>query len=150
MVFDLENLFEKSSDFVKYSLEPYPSYFHYYDWKNAEIEADANIKTEKYRVWNVIERVENNQKETNRIIKDRKTERFYNDFINLPDNVQKKITNKIFPLLFTDPKYSAINAKKVKKLPGKWRIKIDMYYNFTFEIIQGCLILRCIGPIERT
>ncbi|MGR3319535.1 MAG: hypothetical protein ACUZ8O_13785 [Candidatus Anammoxibacter sp.] len=150
MVFDLENLFEKSSDFVKYSLEPYPSYFHYYDWKNAEKEADENIKSEKYNVWNVTERVENDQKETKRIIKDRKTERFYNDFINLPDNVQKMITDKIFPLLFTDPKYSFTKAKKVKDQPGRWRIKIDIYYSFTFDVSQGYIILRCIGPIERT
>ena len=149
MVFDLEELFERSSDFVKYSLEPYPSYFHYYDWKKAEIEADGNIKSEKYSAWNVAAKLQDNKKESNRIIKDRKTARFYNDFSNLPDNVQKKITNKIFPLLFTDPKYSATKAIKVKDVPGRWQIKIDMYYYFTFEISQGCIILRCIGPIER-
>ncbi|MGR3178529.1 MAG: hypothetical protein ACUZ8E_10775 [Candidatus Anammoxibacter sp.] len=150
MVFDLEDLFEQSSDFVKYSLEPYPSYFHYYDWKNAEIEADENIKSEKYNVWNVTAKPQDNQEESNRIIKDRKTERFYRDFVNLPDNVQKRITDKIFPLLFTDPKYSAVNARKVKDQPGRWRIKIDMYYSFTFDVSQGYIILRCIGPIERT
>ncbi|MGR3220771.1 MAG: hypothetical protein ACUZ8H_13285, partial [Candidatus Anammoxibacter sp.] len=114
MVFDLENLLEKSSDFIKYSLEPYPSYFHYYDWKNAEIEADENIRSEKYSVWNVPERVQDDQKKPNRIIKDRKTIRFYNDFINLPDNVQKKITDEIFPLLFTDPGNRDIKSTRIK------------------------------------
>lgn len=39
----LENLLEKASDFMKYSLEPYPPYFQTYDWKGAEKEADESI-----------------------------------------------------------------------------------------------------------
>ena len=113
MVFDLEDIFDKSANFLKYSLAPYPSYFQYYDWKNAETEADENIKSEKYSVWNVTARPKDNQKEPDRIIKNRKTERFYNDFVNLTDNVQERIKYKIFPLLFTEHKNHDVKAKKV-------------------------------------
>ncbi|MGR3218325.1 MAG: hypothetical protein ACUZ8H_00725, partial [Candidatus Anammoxibacter sp.] len=82
--------------------------------------------------------------------KDRKTIRFYNDFINLPDNVQKKITDEIFPLLFTDPGNRDIKSTRIKNLQKRWRIKIDMYYTFTFDVNQGYVTLRCIGPIDQT
>ena len=72
MLFDLNDFFEKSTNFLKYGLEPYPPYFLTYEWANAEKEADENIKSEKYSACNLPEKQQNGLKETNIIIKSKK------------------------------------------------------------------------------
>lgn len=149
MFFDLENLFDKSGDYVKYSLDPYPPYFLSYDWVEAEKEADNNIMDEQYVECSSIESLKNNQEIAKILINNRSTKRFDKDFKNLPENAKLKLTQKIFPILLTNPKAKQINAKRVTGQDARWHIKIDFYYTFSFGIIDRCIFLRCVGPIVR-
>ena len=58
MFFDLENLLEKTSNFMKYSLEPYPPYFQAYDWKSAEKEVDEAINSENVIISNSVTEIQ--------------------------------------------------------------------------------------------
>lgn len=143
MLFNLEDMFEKSSNIMKYGFEPYPNYFLTYDWASAEKEADNNIQNNKLSSVHI-------QAESTLQVKCNKTERFDKDLKVLPDTVREKIDNKILPLLLTDPKNHKIKAKRVKGHSVRWKINIDMYYTFSFETVNNSINLRCIGPIERS
>lgn len=149
MDFNLEGLFNNSADFVKYSMAPYPPYFQQYDWIIAEEDADNNIKDERFFINSPDKGADNSSPSHNLMIQSKKTERYNNDFVNLPENVRERLINKVLPRLLTDPKNPKIKAKKVKNTEIRWAIKIDLYYSFTFDVANNSIVLRCVGPVNR-
>ncbi len=146
MVFNFEDLFNKSAQFINYSLQPFPPYFLSYSWGDAEKEADENIRMEKFGESESITKLIDGAKTDSIRFKNTRTARFERDFRNIPDDVREKLIKSVLPLFLTDPESSDISAKKVAKVDNRWFVNIDFYYKFTFEINNKRIILRCLGP----
>lgn len=74
----------------------------------------------------------------------RKFQKGYND---LPLEIQKK-TDKQLKYLAEDMKHPSLHVKKMQGFKNIWEARVDIYYRFTFEIVQDTIFLRVIGNHE--
>lgn len=72
------------------------------------------------------------------------TKNFVRKYRKLPSKIQH-LTDKQLELLISDPKHPSLNIKKMKDPRDIWRGKITDSHRFTFQIKEGCYILRNIG-----
>lgn len=73
-----------------------------------------------------------------------RTEKFKKDYKKLPDRV-KKLAEKQFVFLLSNPKHPSLNIKKMHDSRNIWEARITDSYRFTFQIVKDSYILRKIG-----
>ena len=73
-----------------------------------------------------------------------RTEKFKKDYKKLPDRV-KKLAEKQFVFLLSNPKHPSLNIKKMQDSRSIWEARITDSYRFTFQIVKDSYILRKIG-----
>lgn len=69
---------------------------------------------------------------------------FKKQYKRLPQNIQRKFTKKL-QILLDNYKHPSLRTHKMGGT-DKYEARIDLHYRFTFEISNGSLLLRNIGP----
>jgi len=74
----------------------------------------------------------------------KRTAVFKKDYSRLPQNIKDAFWKQI-DLLFSDPRHSSLDLKKMQGFANIWRAKVTGGYRFTFQIDGEFYLLRRIG-----
>ena len=75
----------------------------------------------------------------------RYSDKFLEQFNELPENVKKKV-RKAIRLLAEDPKHRSLRSKPIQGAKGVYEASPDMHYRMTYERLpDDTLLLRVIG-----
>lgn len=81
-------------------------------------------------------------------MKFRWTPHFKKDYQRLPQKTKKKLAKQL-NFLSSNLRHPSLRVKKMKGLEEIWEARIDGFYRFTFEIIEGMIYLYRIGPHDQ-
>lgn len=77
----------------------------------------------------------------------KRLKQFKESYGNLPEEIKIK-TKKAFKLFKENPRHPSLCIKKIQGLPRNRRVfegRVDEYYRFTFEVIDGDYCFRNVG-----
>jgi mRNA-degrading endonuclease RelE of RelBE toxin-antitoxin system len=78
------------------------------------------------------------------------TERFEQDFLRLPPELQKKVL-KALRLLAENPRHSSLQTKPIQGARGLYEARIDQSYRMTYQRLPNdVLLLRAAGEHDET
>jgi mRNA-degrading endonuclease RelE of RelBE toxin-antitoxin system len=78
------------------------------------------------------------------------TERFEQDFLRLPPELQKKVL-KVLRLLAENPRHPSLQTKPIQGARGLYEARIDQSYRMTYQHLPNdVLLLRAAGKHDET
>jgi mRNA interferase RelE/StbE len=78
------------------------------------------------------------------------TERFEQDFLHLPLEIQKKVL-KALRLLAENPRHPSLQAKPIQGARGLYEARIDQSYRLTYQRMpDDALLIRTAGKHDET
>jgi mRNA-degrading endonuclease RelE of RelBE toxin-antitoxin system len=78
------------------------------------------------------------------------TERFEQDFIRLPPEIQKKVL-KALRLLAENPRHPSLQTKPIQGAQGLYEARIDQFYRLTYmRKSNDILLIRTAGRHDET
>jgi mRNA interferase RelE/StbE len=78
-------------------------------------------------------------------MKIRHTDRFKKDYRSLPENIQRRVDEKL-NFLLRDPRHPSLRAHKIRGVKGLWEFSVTMNYRVLFEINGEFFVLLAVGP----
>ena len=66
------------------------------------------------------------------------------DYLSLPKAIRKK-TGKSTRLFEANPWHPSLHTEKINLRKNIWSARIDLNYRFTFQWIQGGILIRAMG-----
>lgn len=73
------------------------------------------------------------------------TQRFHKDYLNLPENIQKKTDEQIERLANGNFSYPSLRMKKIKGEENVWEASITMNYRMVFNLEKDLIMFFKIG-----
>jgi mRNA interferase RelE/StbE len=78
------------------------------------------------------------------------TERFEQDFLRLPPEIQKKVL-KALRLLAENPRHPSLQTKPIQGARGLYEARIDQSYRLTYmRLPDDALLIRAVGKHDET
>ena len=74
-----------------------------------------------------------------------RTDRFKKLYKRLPTSIKKKVKRQL-KFLAEDIRHPSLYAKKIRGRETIWEARVDIHHRMTFQIVDGRIILRGIGP----
>jgi len=72
------------------------------------------------------------------------TERFAQDYEELPQHVQRRV-DKTLELLLADPRHPSLQIKKIKGHENRWEGRVALHYRVIFMIESDAYVLLRVG-----
>ena len=73
------------------------------------------------------------------------TDRFKNAYVELPEQIKKKV-QKAIQLLAKDPRHPSLQTKPIQEAKGIYESRVDRNYRMTYERLPGDVLrMRAVG-----